>query len=173
MVRGGSHIPMMNPRDAPEKRPSVMSAVLPPKPAPMSAPVGPSIYTSVNISVLTSSLLFRKLELTHLRHARRALGAHVAEDNNGTLGDLALCEGGIEVDLAMQGIVCFNASTAIQMRGQLTCRRPSRCPRTGRLPYLSTSRQQFRGRGFHAGLLSVQSIQQFDLALSASPQQPD
>ena len=37
------HPPMMNPRDAPEKRPSVMRAVLPPSPAPMSAAVWPSI----------------------------------------------------------------------------------------------------------------------------------
>ena len=34
---------MMNPREAPEKRPSVISAVDPPRPAPMSAAVWPNI----------------------------------------------------------------------------------------------------------------------------------
>jgi hypothetical protein len=33
--------PMIKPRDAPEKRPSVMSAVEPARPAPINAPVGP------------------------------------------------------------------------------------------------------------------------------------
>ena len=37
------HVPMINPLDAPEKRPSVMRAVELPRPAPIKAAVGPVI----------------------------------------------------------------------------------------------------------------------------------
>ena len=40
------NVPMINPCDAPEKRPSVISAVDPASPAPINAPVGPCVTAS-------------------------------------------------------------------------------------------------------------------------------
>lgn len=47
----GTTCPMMNPRLAPENRPSVIKAVDPASPAPAIAPVGPEAETSVTIYV--------------------------------------------------------------------------------------------------------------------------
>ena len=84
---------MMNPREAPENRPSVISAVLPPRPAPMSAAVWPSICVR-RVSPLSVFYAISpwRLRSTYLGHARGALRALVAEDDDHPRGDLPVLE---------------------------------------------------------------------------------
>lgn len=104
----------MKPRDAPEKRPSVIRAVLPPSPAPISALVGPvgevkfsflclaTDSTSAKVyltSVLCQSICCLTFDLsrkTDLWHSGCSLGTLVPEDDYCALLEFACFQRGVE-----------------------------------------------------------------------------
>ena len=108
-----ANVPMRNPLEAPENRPSVIRHVESPRPAPIRAPVGPAksrvVYTisyplrentyqasrerCKHISKDTGKALF------HLGHARGPLWSLIPEDHSGSSGDLSFRKYGVKVVL--------------------------------------------------------------------------
>lgn len=92
ILASGTTWPIINPRLAPENRPSVIKAVELARPAPAMAPVGPETYV---IEMILCN--WEKGSSTkHFWHSRCALRTLVPEDQNGARLDLTRFEGWIK-----------------------------------------------------------------------------